>query len=158
MDYVATIAVVASVLVFAFQARELARQSRVGNEVAGTQAHRDLLRDYKQFADVFIQYPELHAHYYDQTPNTPTAIDIVRLKVIAEQQADWLDTALITTRQLASYDWMTGVWDNYITRTVASSSHLRSMVRSDVDGEWSSLRPFLSRYDESQTAPLEVAT
>jgi len=36
MEFVATIAVVASVLVFAYQARELARQSRVGNEVAVT--------------------------------------------------------------------------------------------------------------------------
>ena len=36
MQLAATIAVVVSVLVFAFQARELARQSRLANEVAGT--------------------------------------------------------------------------------------------------------------------------
>ena len=67
MEFVATIAVVASVLVFAYQARELARQSRVGNEVAGTQAHREIMFHYKRFSDVFIHYPELHAYYYDQS-------------------------------------------------------------------------------------------
>ncbi len=96
MEFVATIAVVASVLVFAYQARELARQSRVANEVAGNQAYREILRDSKQFTNVFIQYPELHAYYFDQTPNTPTATDSVRLAVIAEQHADWLEAGQTT--------------------------------------------------------------
>jgi hypothetical protein len=158
MQFVATIAVVASVLVFAYQARELARQSRVGNEVAGTQAYRDILRDSKQFTDVFIQYPELDAYYYDQTPNTPTATDSVRLAVIAEQHADWLEAALVTTRQLKSYEY-TGVtyeWDDYIRRAVGSSSLLRSTIRDTPD--WPTLDPFVSRYDESQTAPPEGAS
>ena len=102
MQFVATIAVIASVLVFAYQARELARQSRVGNEVAGTQAHREIVFHWKGLMDVFIQYPELHAYYYDQTPNTPSANDSVRLRVIADQHADWLDVALVTVRQLKS--------------------------------------------------------
>jgi len=152
MQFVATIAVVASVLVFALQTRELARQSRVGNEVAGTQAHRELLRDYKQFADVFIQYPELHAYYYDRTPVTPSATDTVRLTVIAEQQADLLETALLTMINLASYSWVFSEWDSYITRAVASSSHLRAMVNSDVD-DWPTLEPYVARHDDAQAAP-----
>ena len=54
MEYIATIAVVASVLVFAYQARELAHQSRVGNEVARTQAHREMMLHQKALMDVFI--------------------------------------------------------------------------------------------------------
>ena len=153
MEFVATIAVVASVLVFAYQARELARQSRVGNEVAGTQAHREMMLHYKRFTDVFIRYPELHAYYYDQTPNTPSATDSVRLAVIADQHADYLDGCLVTTRQLKSYK-PTGMiqgWDDYITSSVGSSSLLRSIIRDT--GDWPTLDPFVSRYDESQTAP-----
>ena len=155
MEYVATIAVVASVLVFAYQARELARQSRVGNEVAGTQAHRQMVLHWKALMDVFIQYPELHAYYYDQTPNTPSATDRVRLKVIVVQHADWLDSCLITSRQLASYEYtgMFGVWDTYATDTVGSSSILRSIIRDT--GYWPSLVPFVSRYDESHTGSSE---
>ena len=158
MQFVATIAVVASVLVFAFQARELARQSRMGNEVAGTQAYRDILRDSTRFADAFMQYPELHAHYYDQTPNLPTAADRVRLAVVAERHADFLDVALVTVRQLRSYE-STGViyeWDDFVTRAVGSSSLLRSTIRDTPD--WPTLDPFVARYDESRTTPLEVAT
>ena len=158
MQFVATIAVVASVLVFAYQARELARQSRVGHEVAGTQAHREILLHWKEVSDVFIEYPELHAYYFDQTPNPPSATDSVRLKVIADQHADFLDVVLITSRQLASYEYtgLTYEWDDYITRVVGSSSILRSIIRDT--GDWTNLDPFVSRYDESQRALLEVAT
>jgi hypothetical protein len=151
MEFVATIAVVASVLVFAYQARELARQSRVGNEVAGTQAHREILLHWKEVSDVFIRYPELHAYYYDQTPNTPSATDSVRLKVIADQHADFLDAVLITSKQLASYEYtgLTYEWDDYTTKVVGSSSTLRSTIRDT--GDWTNLDPFVSRYDESQT-------
>ncbi len=48
--------------------------------------------------DVFIQYPELHAFNFDHSPNTRSATESVRLKVIAEQHADWLEVVLI--RQL----------------------------------------------------------
>ena len=43
MELVATLAVVVSVLVLAYQGRELARHTRVANEVAGTEAHREIL-------------------------------------------------------------------------------------------------------------------
>jgi hypothetical protein len=105
---------------------------------------------------VFIQYLELHAYYDDQTPDPPSATDSVRLTVIAERHADLLDTALLTTKRLALYCRVIGEWDYYITHAVASSSHLRSMVKSNTD-DWSSLKPFVSRYDDSQTAPLEGA-
>jgi hypothetical protein len=158
MEFVATIAVVASVLVFAYQARELAHQSRVGNEVAGTQTHREIMLHYKRFTDVFIQYPELHAYYYDQSPSPPSGTDSVRLRVIAEQHADFFEVVLITKGQLKSYDWVAlyGGWDDHIASSLGSSSILRSIIR-DTRG-WPSLDPFLSRYDESQTAPPKGAS
>jgi len=122
--------------------RELALQSRVGNEVAGTQAHREIVLHWKKFSDVFIRYPELHAYYYDETPNPPNATDGVRLRVIAEQHADFLDVALITTRQLASYEYtgMSATWDDYVASTVGSSA---SFVRlSEKSGGRFSTRSF----------------
>jgi hypothetical protein len=152
MQLAATIAVLVSVLVFAFQARELARQSRLANEVAGTRSHGEIVLHWKEIMDVFIQYPELHAHYFDQTQDTPSAADGVRLGVIAEQHADWLEVLLATTNQLAAYQysWMTDAWADYIPRTVASSSLLRSTIRDQ--GEWPSLEPFVTRYEEGAGA------
>ena len=102
--------------------------------------------------DVFIQYPELHAYYFDQTPDRPSASDTVRLGVVAEQHADWLEVLLATTNKLAvhEYSWMTAAWDDYIPRTVASSSLLRSTIRDQ--GEWPSLEPFVARYEASETS------
>jgi hypothetical protein len=150
MQLAATIAVVVSVLVFAFQARELARQSRLANEVAGTRSHGEIVLHWKQVMDVFIQYPELHHYYFDQTPETPSATDRVRLGVIAEQHADWLEALLATTNQLApyTYSWMTAAWDDYLPRAVASWSLLRSTIRDQA--EWPSLEPFVARYEASE--------
>jgi len=78
--------------------------------------------------------------------------------VIADQHADWLDVALVTVRQLKSYE-STGVtyeWDDYITRAVGSSSLLRSTIREFRD--WPTLDPFVARYNESQTAPPKGAS
>ena len=149
MQLAATIALVVSVLVFAFQGRELARQSRLANEVAGTRSHGEIVLHWKQLMDVFIQYPELRAYYFDQAPETPNASDTVRLGVIAEQHADWLEVLLATTNQLApyKYSWMTSAWADYVPRTVASSSLLRATIRDQ--GEWPSLEPFVARYEAS---------
>src|SRR5690348_14527642 len=64
MDVVGTIAVVVSVLVLAYQGRELAGHTRIANEVAATQAHRDLLFHWKWVIDVFVRHPDLHALYF----------------------------------------------------------------------------------------------
>ncbi len=149
MELAATIAVVVSVLVFAFQARELARQSRLANEVAGTRAHGEIVLHWKNIMDVFIRYPELRAFYFDQASEAPSASDSVRLGVIAEQHADWLEVLLATTSQLEAYEysWMTAAWADYVPRTVASSSLLRSTIRDQ--GEWPSLEPYVDRYEAS---------
>lgn len=81
MQLAATIAVVLSVLVLAAQARELARQSRLVNEVAGTRTHGEIVLHWKRVMDAFIRHSELHAYYFDQTRDTPSAPDKVRLGV-----------------------------------------------------------------------------
>ncbi|MGH2975371.1 MAG: hypothetical protein ACRDLL_10975 [Solirubrobacterales bacterium] len=148
MDIISTVAVVASVLFFAMQARSLAGQSRVANEVAGTQAHRDLLLRWKSWSDVFIRYPELHAHYYDQSTDTPSASDNVRLGVIADQQADWLNAGVMTSERLASYAHWGDEWTVFVPLTLASSSRLRAIIR-DNPGVYPPVEPFVAAYDAS---------
>ncbi len=150
MQLVGTLAVVVSVLVLAYQGRELAGHTRVANEVAGTQAHRALVFHFKSLVDVFIQHPELHAYYFGQTTASPSASDSVRLKVIAEQHADWLDTAFMTSQRLGSYEypeWIGG-WADYLAQAVASSPPLRSIIR-DRRVEYPSLDQLVKNYDAS---------
>ena len=149
MQLAATIAVVLSVLVLAFQARALAAQSRVANEVAGTQAHREILFHFNAVINpVFIQYPELYGYFYDETTATPSASDSVRLKALADQFASWFETGFITSEQLGAYAHGIGDWAGYFTRQLAASTPLRSYLR-DNPGLFPVLDPFLAKYDAS---------
>jgi hypothetical protein len=148
MEVIGTAAVVLSVLVLAYQARELARNTRVANEVAGTHAHQELLIQYKSLMDVFIRYPELHGYFFDKTSATPSPGDSVRLDVLADTYADWLALTLMTSERLASYaDW-TAEWTSFAPQAVASSARLRAVVR-DNPGVYPQLDPFVASYDAS---------
>lgn len=137
MQFAATIAVVLSVLVLAFQARQLAAQSRVANEVAGTEAHREILFHWDSvIAPVFIQYPELSAYYYDETTTAPSAMERIRLNVIATQDADFLEIGLTTSRQLGSYAHDIGDWPDYISQGWPARRHFgRSSVTAPASGQ-----------------------
>lgn len=150
MQLASTLAVLVSVLVFAYQARELARQTRVANQVAGTAAHRETIAYCGRWTSVFIEYPELYAHYYDETQAEPTAADRVRLKVMAELQSDLMEQALLTSRQLAVYDysWIVGNWDEYVAQELARSSWIRAFIRESP--EVPILLEHLARYESKQ--------
>jgi hypothetical protein len=97
---------------------------------------------------VFIQYPELHAYYYDQATDTPSASDTVRLDVIADQEADWLHAGFMTSQRLASYAHWGNEWTDYIPQALASSARLRAIIR-DNPGVYPSVEPFVADYDAS---------
>ncbi len=155
MQLAATIAVVISVLVLAFQAREVAVQSRVANQVAGTQAHREILFHWKSVVDVFLRCPELSEYYYDQTAAAPSPHDRVRLKVIADQHADFLEIGFITSQQLGSYAHWIGEWAEYVPQQLASSTHLRSIIRHN-PSEWPSISRFVAEYDAAHAGHSDV--
>jgi hypothetical protein len=156
MELIGTIAVVVSVLVLAYQGRELAGHTRIANEVAGTQAHRELLFHWKSVIDVFVRHPELHGLYFGSASRTPNAEDDVRLDVIAEQHADWLDTTLMTETQLGPYlyrEWIGG-WHEFAVKSVADSPALRSLIRRR-PMEWPMLDPLVAAYEAEH--PAEVS-
>ena len=155
MQLAATIAVVVSVLVFAFQARELARQSRVANEVAGTQAHRGIVFHYNAvIGPEFFQHPELYAQFYGETTEAPTVGDSVRLRVIADQYASWFEAGLTTREQLGGYAKDIGDYGAFLTEELTVSPPLRSIIR-EKPGLWPTLDPFLADYDASHAATPE---
>jgi hypothetical protein len=148
LQFIGTIAVVVSVLILAYQTRDVARQTRLANEVAGTVAHRDLAFNWRRWAKVFIRHPELHGMYFGELDTEPSDADRVRLAVIAEGHADWLEAGLTTEQALASYEFVTsiGYWDEYVAWVMASTPGLRMLMR-DQPGTWPLLNAYLARYD-----------
>lgn len=154
MAVVGTIAVIASVLVLAFQARELAKQSRIANEVAGAETNRELITMFVPVHRVFIDYPELRGQFYDQSPAAPNDHDRVRLLEVAEMMADALQVAVETVDRLASYQRYTDAWKDSAYTVLLTSSTLRLVVR-DHPGWWPTLESLVAAYEASQKAPPE---
>jgi hypothetical protein len=149
MQLAATIAVVASVLVLALQTRELTKQSRVANQVAATYAHRELSQLFAAVYAVFIQYPDLRAHFYGKATSAPTETESVRLHLIADQYADALEVVLDTTDKLAAYGWVSDEWNNYARYLIANSPILRSTIR-DHPNWWAPLAELVAEHDSTQ--------
>jgi hypothetical protein len=151
----ATIAVVVSVLVLALQARELAKQSRISNQVAAVQADRDVVSLMARTSDVFIRYPELRGDFFDQEPQLSSHAD-PRLKTIADQHADMLETLIDTTRKLGPYTFKQEEALAFASDTVASSSHLRAMIREN-PGWWPPLEQLVASYDSAHDTSAQEA-
>ena len=159
LELIGTVAVIASVLVFAWQARELARQSRIANQVAGAETNRELLLMFRDVHRVFIDHPGLWPQFYDQAAEPPSAEDEVRLRVVAEMYADALQVALETVNRLASYERYADAWREYINTMLASSQALRKVPRDHPEG-WPELAVMVQAYDAShpsRSAAAELA-
>lgn len=152
MEVAGTIAVIASVLVLAYQARELAKHSRIANQVAAVETNRELLMMFHKVYHVFLDRPELRAHFFDESSAAPTADDRVRIRVVSEMLADCLQVGLETVTRLATYERYAEPWKDYVEMTVNSSSSIRSLVR-DNPTFWPSIVPLVESYDAAHTAP-----
>jgi hypothetical protein len=149
LQFIGTLAVVVSVLVLAYQTREVARQTRFANQVAGSVAQRHMVFNWRRWAHVFIDHPELHGMYFGEPDTEPSDADRVRLGVIAEAHADWLEAGLTTEQALASYSSYTVLWDEYVPSVVASTPVVRQVMR-DQPGTWPQLDAYLARYDSRE--------
>jgi hypothetical protein len=152
LEVAGTIAVIASVLVLAYQARELAKHSRIANQVAAVETNRELLMMFHNVYRVFLERPELRAHFFDESSAAPTADDRVRIRVVSEMVADCLQVGLETVSRLATYERYAEPWRDYVEMTVNGSSSIRSLVR-DNPTFWPSIVPLVESYDAAHPAP-----
>jgi hypothetical protein len=159
LQLIGILAVFASVLVLAYQARELVRQSRVANQVAATQAHQELFRQFELVQGAFLQYPELRAFFFSETAPTPNTTEASsRLETIAEKYADVLSLSLDTAAGLVTYgQWRAGNWVEYVTSMIEGSEPLRSFIRAN-PGDRPSLEPFLADYDAAHNRGADPST
>jgi hypothetical protein len=145
---VGTIAVVASVLVLAYQARELAKHTHIANEVAGVETNRELITMYQRIHQVFIDYPELRPQFFDEATKAPSEQDTIRLRELAEMTADAHQVGLETADRLASYEQYRAPWREYVSVSVAHSSTLRSVLRT-LPSAWPSVIELADAHDRA---------
>jgi hypothetical protein len=150
LQFIGTVAVVVSVLVLAYQTRDVARQTRLANQVASTDTLREQTLNLWRWSSVFIEHPRLHSMYFGETTTEPSEDDRVRLGVIGETHADWLETVKATKEHLETYDvGEFGEIHNYVEKVIASTPGLRKVIR-DQPGIWPSLTALVARHDEQE--------
>lgn len=100
---VSAVALVASLLFLARQAHEAARQTRLANQIAVSQALASFYGENNKVLAYFLEYPELRRYFYDGAELDGDALAIgsptrVRVLTLAEIFADLLENFLDATR------------------------------------------------------------
>lgn len=127
------LALVASLLFFAREARESARQTRVANEMAGLQAMTAAFEKIHNTTAFFMEYPDLR-QYFDEGVEPPDASDgvdphvRVRVLTLAELFSDSLETSLDAVRTIEAAGRDREDMEDYARFMLRSSPALRRAI------------------------------
>jgi hypothetical protein len=138
---VASIGVVASLLLLAFQTRRLSQQVEVGNAVGITEAHHNALERLHELELTVVNSPELIPYFREQKACPPTDQNCPRVLAIASMMGDVYDFGLEVTRRFP--DAVHGeCWP------ASARAAMRQPVLAEMFGEhskqwWPDLAPFV---------------
>jgi hypothetical protein len=95
LDIIATTALVVSVLILAWQAREQAKETALANDLAREEALRHAMRSIDGVLTMIVEHPELHP-YFREGANAPENDPVIRGQVedVAELMVEALQTAI----------------------------------------------------------------
>jgi len=130
---VGTVGVIASLLFAGLQSREIARQTRIQNAIAGAGGKvstNDLLHSILR---IFVDHPELRSYFYDGRSVPTDETTRGRVLTVAEMFADVFDTALLTTSLIDATDSYES-WRQGATYFMRQSPALAAIVNDH--GEW----------------------
>jgi len=83
-----------SVVLLAWQTRSVAEQTRISNSIAAAAVTGDSANRLRAILELFVQYPELRAYFYENKPYPRRGSQRRRVLSIAETFADCLETGL----------------------------------------------------------------
>ena len=130
---VGTVGVIASLLFDGLQSREIARQTRIQNAIAGASGKVSTNELLHSILRIFVDHPELRGYFYDGLAVPTDEATSGRVLTVAEMLADVFDTALLTTSLIDATDsyesWRRGA--SYFMR---QSPALAAIVNEH--GEW----------------------
>lgn len=134
-----------SVALLAWQTREVARQTRIANQVAEASVQTDVAELLQTALTLLVDRPHLRPYFYDCQTLDPADENRNVVLLIAEQIADAVETSLENARTVTSFgDTNLEDWRRYTTRLFADSPALREIVTDRGSGEWPRLNALLS--------------
>jgi predicted cobalt transporter CbtA len=130
---IGVVGIIGSLLFSGMQSREVARQTRIQNAIAGAagkQATDDALR---AVLENFVERPDLRAYFYDGKQPPTDGPDRIRVQTIAEMLTDVVESALLGTslvESTASHQ----PWSSYAEFLLRESPAIAHTVC--VHGDW----------------------
>jgi hypothetical protein len=118
-----------SVVLLAWQCREVARQTKISNSVAGASVLQESIQSLGAFQHILIERPELRRYFYDSAPRPEAGETRDRLLAVAELLADAIEVGLFASRLVVS----TGSaedWESYTRDMIGYSPVLRETIQA----------------------------
>jgi hypothetical protein len=122
------VGVVGSLLFAGWQTRELVRQTRIQNAIAGTSGARQAIALLDETARILVDRPEMRPYFHAGLPCPTEEPERSRVQAVAELYLDALGCALHTTRLIESSDSY-GAWKDCTQFYLRQSPTLRDIVR-----------------------------
>lgn len=145
---IVAVAATGSFLFAGWQSREVARQTRLGNQVAVTAATRETARHLDDTLAMLLQYPELRTFFYEGSE--PPSDPLLRSKAdtMAEMLADCLDVSLHTAKNLPLFGSANqNDWERYARFMINNSPLLRHVIHLHGVDWWPDFTAALSTED-----------
>lgn len=131
LQVLSVIAVVGSVLVLAWQSREVARATRLATRTAVAGVMTDAAANVRAVFEELIEHPELRAYITDGVPLPPAALERSRAQTMCEMVCDAIEASLSAAEQIpGSRDALRG-WPEWGAWVLASSPGCADHVRQN---------------------------
>jgi hypothetical protein len=131
LQVLSVIAVVGSVLVLAWQSREVARATRLATRTAVAGVMTDAAANVRAVFEELIEHPELRAYVTDGVPLPRAPLEHSRAQSMCEMVCDALEASLSAAEQIpGSYDALRG-WPEWGAWVLANSPGCADHVRQN---------------------------
>jgi hypothetical protein len=134
LQVISVIAVVGSVLVLAWQSREVARASRLATKTAVAAAITDSAANVRAVFEALLAYPELRAYITDGQPLPAAPRERAQAQTMCEMMCDAVEASLEVASRVPGADEALGGWPDWASWVLGASPGCADHVRQN--GAW----------------------
>jgi hypothetical protein len=129
LQVLSVVAVVSSVLVLAWQSREVAHATRVAANTSVSGVMTDAAANMRSVFEALLTYPDLRKFVTEGAPLPAAPLDRSRAQTMCEMFCDAMEGSLETAAQVPGGEKVLGGWPDWATWVLASSPGCSEHVR-----------------------------
>lgn len=128
-DTIALVVAVAAVLFSAWQSREVAKQTRLANDLAGVDTLSSSIGDLREVLGLLVERPELRQYFYGGRVAPVDGSDTcMRIETISDMLLDVLETAVYGASHVKASSRFLEDWYDYATHLLDNSPAMETML------------------------------